>query len=409
MQECTVGSNVTQDAMESLRQFHLITVAHPRLVAARDQLMSAIFDTAPGSLILVIGPTGVGKTTLRLKAEQLIAQQMRPVLHDDPGRLPYVSLEAVAPESGNFSWRDHSYRMLEQMNEPLLDHKLSASHFHSGRNETGQFISASHGPAIGLQRAVEQALKYRRPAVVFIDEAQHLARMASGRRLSDQLDVIKSMANRTGTIHVLLGTYDLLAFCNLSGQLSRRSIFVHFRRYLAEEQKDIEAFQNVLMTFRSRLPLPETPGLMEEWEFLYERSAGCVGVLKEWLERAAAHALKRGEKSLGRQHLMTTALSVSQCEKILAESREGESRLTDTGESCARLRILLGLGSEAPPRKGGVGSLDAAGATLLPEKKRQRAGRRRPRRDPIGIHSPYADKPSAVRGVDARPSGNTTA
>lgn len=68
--------------------------------------MSAICDAAPGSLILVIGPTGVGKTTLRLKAEQLIAQQMRPALDDDAGRIPYLSIEAVAPESGNFSWRD---------------------------------------------------------------------------------------------------------------------------------------------------------------------------------------------------------------------------------------------------------------------------------------------------------------
>ena len=53
-----------------------------------------------------------------------------------------------------------------------------------------------------------------------IDEAQHLGKIASGRRLLDQLDVIKSIANQTKTVHVLFGTYDLLAFRNLNGQLS---------------------------------------------------------------------------------------------------------------------------------------------------------------------------------------------
>ena len=81
--------------------------------------------------------------------------------------------------------------------------------------------------------AVERALRFRRPVAVLIDEAQHLARMGSGRRLSDQLDVIKSIANCTGTVHVLLGTYELLAFRNLSAQLSRRSIDIHFPRYRA--------------------------------------------------------------------------------------------------------------------------------------------------------------------------------
>jgi hypothetical protein len=63
---------------------------------------------------------------------------------------------------------------------------------------------------------------------VFVDEAQHLARISSGRRLSDQLDVIKSIANRTQTVHVLFGTYELMAFRNLSAQLSRRSMDLHF-------------------------------------------------------------------------------------------------------------------------------------------------------------------------------------
>jgi len=38
------------------------------------------------------------------------------------------------------------------------------------------------------------------------------------------------MANQTKIVHVLLGTYELLALRNLSGQLSRRSLDIHFCR-----------------------------------------------------------------------------------------------------------------------------------------------------------------------------------
>ena len=93
--------------------------------------------------------------------------------------------------------------------------------------------------------------------MVFVDEAQHLARIASGRRLSDQLDVIKSIANRTETVHVLLGTYELLAFRNLSAQLSRRSVDLHFQRYRADCGEDRQVFRSVLLTFQKQLPFPK--------------------------------------------------------------------------------------------------------------------------------------------------------
>ncbi len=107
-----------------LEYFKGYTMAHPRLVAARDALLGAIHERAPNSLILVLGPTGVGKTTLRMKIEQLLATEMLADLRADPGHLPVVSVECIAPESGAFSWRDHFRRLLLQMEEPLLDHKL---------------------------------------------------------------------------------------------------------------------------------------------------------------------------------------------------------------------------------------------------------------------------------------------
>jgi hypothetical protein len=59
-----------------------------------------------------------------MKLEQLLATEMLADLRTDPGRLPVVSVECIAPESGAFSWGDHFRRLLLQMEEPLLDHKL---------------------------------------------------------------------------------------------------------------------------------------------------------------------------------------------------------------------------------------------------------------------------------------------
>ena len=361
------------------RRFRDFTMAHPRLVGVKDQLIDAIEETVPGSLIFVLGPAGVGKTTLLLKAQQLLTAQMLPCLESDPGRLPFVSVEAIASATGNFNWRDHFSRLLRRMDEPLVDSKLSFDRFPAERNCRGQYTSAPRTAGMELQHGVEQALRYRHPVAVFVDEAQHLARMSSGRKLSDQLDVIKSIANRTATIHVLIGTYELLAFCNLSGQLSRRSVHIHFARYSAENLQDVQIFKNVVLTFQNELPLRVNFDLVGEWEFLYEGSVGCVGILKDWLMRAAIAANRRGEGIMTRKHLERTALSVSQCEKILIEAREGEARLSEGPESRTRLRTLMGLGAtaeKAAPSCQGV----QAGRSL----RNWRPGQRLPKRDLVG-------------------------
>ena len=193
-------SLLTEPWSARLAHFQRYTVAHPRLIEAKETLVAAVQNSEPNSLVFVFGPTGVGKTTLRLKAEQILTAELRAELELDRGRLAVVSVEAVAPESGSFSWRDHFKRILLQMNEPLIECK----------QELTAFVVRSPArpkPTTGEYRyGVEQALRFRRPAAVMIDEAQHIAKIASGRRLLDQLDVIKSIANQTQTVHVLYGT-----------------------------------------------------------------------------------------------------------------------------------------------------------------------------------------------------------
>jgi hypothetical protein len=95
--------------------------------------------------------------------------------------------------------------------------------------------------------------------------------------------------------------------------------------------------------------------------------------------RACVRAIKHGSAGLSREHLEQTALSISQCEKILAESREGESRLHDDEDSRRRFQTLLGIESQS--RGDTVASQGAVPVSV--NAKRGRVGQRSPRRDPI--------------------------
>jgi hypothetical protein len=357
-----------------LAHFQRYTVAHPKLVDAKERLVSALQNSEPNSLVFVFGPTGVGKTTLRLKAEQILTTELEEELQQNRGLLPVVSVEAVAPESGTFSWRDHFKRLLEKMDEPLLDFKQNP-HANARSSRTGW---GSKPTLDDYRYALEQALQARRPAAVMIDEAQHLAKMTSGRRLLDQLDVIKSIANRTQTAHVLYGTYDLLAFRNLNGQLSRRSIDIHFTRYRAEDSAERKNFIGVLRSFAQQLPLSEPPDLAKDWEFLFERSIGCVGLVKQWLYRALSVSLRKGQNTISRTDLESQALGVSQIEKILAEASEGEVRFSGNAEATAQIRRRLGL----------TCLHESSNAFLLSVPRQRhsslRPGQRRPVRDVVG-------------------------
>jgi hypothetical protein len=372
-----------------LAYFRALTIGHPLLLRVYDDLRLAIRDSAPGSIIMVQGPAGVGKTTLLQRVEKDLKERLAPELAQDVERLPAVRIDAIAPESGSFNWKDYFRRLLIALEEPesLIDRKVipnqSGATFQSGAL---RLISRENAVSSRLRHAVEQTLRRRRPLAVLVDDAQHLAIMGSGRKLLDQINTIKSIANLSQITHVLTGTYELMTLRHLNGQLSRRSVDIEFNRYLSDNPEHREAFINCLWTFQQHLPLPKTPELVNQWDYFYERSIGCVGVLKDWLTGALALALENSEQTLTTRDLERRALSVTQCARMLSEAVDGERKLTESTDAKQELRKNLGLSVEMKSRQFSSNdpSLDATAPQVAARAKRRRIGQRNPSRDEIG-------------------------
>jgi DNA polymerase III delta prime subunit len=288
---------------ERLDYFHEYKVYHAQLLEVKKALLRAIHYHADALLIFLFGPPGVGKTTLLLHLIEHLLKEAQPTLAQNPGYLPLLYLRAPPPDKPRYTWADFYTEYLQAGDEPLIDHKVDLDRRAAERAGKTQKLPRGQERTQDLRRAVIKMDAYRRPGVVFLDEAQHIGQGIGSAKLRDQLDCLKTLASETGVVHVLLGPYELVEMRNASAQLGWRSRDIHFSRYHVENPEDRKNFQGVLKAFQKQMPLEETPNLVQYWRFLADGSIGCVGKLKQWLEDALTVALEENASTLLKKHL----------------------------------------------------------------------------------------------------------
>lgn len=359
-----------------LDDFKTKTIKHPIIEELRKTLYAQINNPVDASIIVVYGPTGVGKTTLiKILLESLFADAMSE-MEEDPGYVPYVLVDAIAHGSGYFNWRDFYMRTLNSLDEVLIERKIIYSQ-DQYPNRAPIISGNKRVTEADLRFALEQCLLNRRVKALLIDEAQHLYKLKRGSRRLDQMDAIKSLAEKSKAIHVLVGTYELLEMIQFNAQLIRRRIRLHFPRYRADDENDRAAFLHIVLSFQDYLSkiLGTPQDFASHFSYIYVHSLGCVGLLKSWLVRALWAALEDGKTQITINHLKKTELSEYDLLRMGFDIQQSEELIKAKEGQLEELYGYLGIQphqNNTPQKR-----------NSKPKKVNSKPGKRKAERDPV--------------------------
>ncbi|MBV6859649.1 TniB family NTP-binding protein [Xanthomonas campestris pv. zingibericola] len=321
---------------------HRLTIPHPRYQEVERRLFTQLSMGAPGSVVLLVGPTRVGKSRLvRDVSERLVKHPSS----DDAQ--PIIVVEAATTNGGRFSMKHFTIRALQALRHPMF-------------GELGFVIRQSESET-HLRIRLEQAILHRQTRYLFIDEAHHLLRTSRSGLAGEVLDSLKCLANATGVILLLAGGYELFTAGLSSPHLNGRMRVIEFARY-RDDGLDEVSFLGIFKGLDECLPWRKGQSLVAHSAYMKAGTLGCLGLLLAWINAAMCEMACRGEQLLGLEHFTETRFE----EQISLIARE-----IATGENAMQRLLPAKLSTQGAP------------ASPHPDPARRKPFQRAPKRDRV--------------------------
>ncbi len=354
-----------------LQYFRDVIVPHRNIRKILEELLRNAKEPDDALVYLVFGVTGVGKTRLKEEFEKQLLKHFMDKILENPGSLIVGGIEVDSAEGGKFNYSDYYIQVLESLKEVLISYKEDYGITDTQEKDSDALLGTFEGKnSKALRRAMHKVFINRELKAFTLDEAQHLFDVAGGRQLLTQMNWIKSIANKTSTVHVLFGTYELLKCQKVNGQVGRRSEDYHLARYHIDNEADFEEFKKVILTLQQRLPIAREPQIEKHYEYFMEYSLGCVGLLKSWWYRSLKNALEENAKTDRMKDFQSKELSAGRRNKIQEEAEKGEKDLAEL------YRETKDFNKSKPPEE----------LPPQPNSKGRQVGQRKPTRDLVGIN-----------------------
>ncbi|KVK86852.1 hypothetical protein WJ47_08065 [Burkholderia ubonensis] len=346
-------------------------VAHPLFDAKLAELRSMIDSGLRGTMLVLVGPAGVGKSALGEVLCQMINREYFDAFPDDSHRIPAAWVEAWAAERDRFDWLDFYESILGALQIPLIGESVpEVKRMVAGREVVVPVFDRHPRPSLRiLRQRLRRAMVMRSPALIFVDEASNILLSSQHEHVKRHANTLRSIVNRVDTRLLLTGAYELYELVTQSGQLARRGEVIHFRPYQRDEA---EQFMHGLIALQNCIPFNEGCSLGRFAEMLFDQSLGCIGHLKRILVKAMSIAMAEG-KRIDHPVLLHSCYPPSTLERLRQEIYSGYRRVEGAPHPEDR-------GHTEPAPAASEAAIDDSPETSKTITHRNRIGRTRPSR-----------------------------
>lgn len=304
-------------ALEAAERIASQCIEHSNYRRAVDSVFNALSIAQPGEVVVVVGPSRVGKSRA---VAQAVARSARP--RDGCQEKPFVIVQAEnASTLGAFSTKAFMQALCRAIEHPIYGMAEPddpwGGRIHARLHRTSEAI---------LRDAVEHGLLLLNTKYLVVDEAHHVGYAGShGSNALAVLDSWKCLAHKTCTVLCLVGSYQLLDILANAPHLLGRQRLIEFPRYRITDPEDVFAFTQILQVWSSLLRFEDPSLSLRSWNrLLFVHSFGCIGHLSKWLRSSLGEAVACDLDSISEHLLRATRHPASQEAAITAEIEVGE-------------------------------------------------------------------------------------
>ncbi len=228
---------------------------HRRMAEVYKALDLFLSPGIPAQFVIVIGPAGIGKTTL---LKTILTDRLETIDASHRGILiPAVMVRADSAQGEDFPYVNLYEDLLNGLDERGV--KSTGEFIH--QTILGTIVSTFVPTALRIGKVAmrfknraREAVRARGTGIVIIDEASSMITAAKG-NAQVAGDELKTLIDEIDDARLVLsGSYELFHIKLVSAQLARRIKVVFFLPYDAADEEDCKEFRLIVCTLLAELP-----------------------------------------------------------------------------------------------------------------------------------------------------------
>lgn len=347
-------------------------ITHGLFARCLAQLKASMENPERSRFIFIIGPSGVGKTTLRREVLRKLCGD--PLLWGT-GQIPAIETFALLPHKAYFNSNWLSRTFVQELFSPSVEWLRDSD---NGENVTYRAVksaidrSGADTLAASLPRGTEPDMwnhfkrlaPQRKVNFATIDQAHALCTNHRNKNPADHILNLMSILDTTGINMILSGVHGTAELWASRPEVRRRSDVIWMSPYSMDRPEDRQSFMVLLKTLGSRYTFSKPDLLAGMFCDLMAVSAGIFGVLRKILIDAKRRADLSGRSAITKQDIVDSFYGERDYQKLWEDVHfyNYAMRAADYKATSKEVARSWGITKKTTPRKDATGDASKGGA-----------------------------------------------